>query len=74
MMRSRRERGREGGGGGEGRVSLDDTAAADSRDPRAGGGGEGRGREPLWELLRMEWDGRLGRETTAFLRTARVGG
>ena len=44
-MRSRRERGREG----ESRVSLDDTAAADSRE-----------REPLWELLRMEWDGGLG--------------
>ena len=42
MMRSRREREREG----ESRVSLDDTAAADSRE-----------REPLWELLRMEWDG-----------------
>ena len=61
MMRSRREREREG----ESRVSLDDTAAADSRE-----------REPLWELLRMEWDGGLGEGvsewSTVFLRTALV--
>lgn len=69
MMRSRREREREG----ESRVSLDDTAAADSRRESEG---DERAREPLWELLRMEWDGGLGEGvsewSTVFLRTALV--